>query len=90
MYQKFLDRGVTVYFSYTPRNRSSLTERSTPEAIAALHRHLCETVCVPVISNIEDSLFSGVYFWLIDSHLSTEGVMLRTERIIRDLEAVLR
>lgn len=90
VYQKFLDRGVTVYFSYTPRNRSSLTERSTPEAIAALHRHLCETLCVPVISNIEDSLFSGVYFWLIDSHLSTEGVMLRTERIIRDLEAVLR
>ena len=89
MYKRFLDRGVTVYFSYTPRNRSSLTEESTPEARAALHEYLTKSLCVPVISDMEDTLLSGVYFWQIDSHTSTEGTQIRTEQIIEDLQRQL-
>lgn len=85
VYQTFLDKGVQVYFTYTPRNRRSLTEGSTPEARRTLHRYLTERLCVPVISDIEDSLYSGIYFYLIDSHLSSEGAALRTERVIEDL-----
>ncbi len=84
-YAPFLDKGVRVYFTYTPRNWSSLTEDSTPEARAALHAHLVQCLDVPVISDIEDYLYPGTMFYLIDSHLSTEGVRVRTERIIRDL-----
>ncbi len=86
-YQPFLDKGVRVYFSYTPRNWSSLTAESTPEARAQLHAHLSDHLCVPVISNIEDYLYPATYFYLIDSHLSTQGVQLRTEQIIADLQA---
>lgn len=86
-YQPFLDKGVRVYFSYTPRNWSSLTAESTPEARAQLHAHLSAHLCVPVISDIEDYLYSATYFYLIDSHLSTQGVQLRTEQIIADLQA---
>ena len=85
-YQPFLEKGVQVCFSYTPRNRSSLTEESTPEARAALHAHLQAHLCVPVISGIEDYLYPATEFYLIDSHLSTHGVQLRTEQIIRDLQ----
>lgn len=89
VYEGFGEKGIGVYFSYTPRNRSSLTEESTPEARRALHEYLTEGLCVPVISDIEDYLLSGIYFWLIDSHTSTEGAELRTEQVIEDLKAVL-
>lgn len=89
VYDAFLERGVTVYFSYTPRSRSSLTERSTPEARAALHAYLCDGLRVPVISQIEDYLLPGVYFWKIDSHPSTEGAAIRTARLIEDLRAAI-
>lgn len=85
VYDTFLDQGIQVYFTYTPRNRRSLTERSTLEARQALHAYLAEHLCVPVISELEDSLYSGIYFYLIDSHLSSEGTSLRTRQVIEDL-----
>ena len=81
----FAEKGVMVWFGYTPRNSASLTEKSTPEARAGLEEYLRETLAVPVISRMEDSLMAGRYFWLIDSHLSTEGARLRTEQVIHDL-----
>jgi len=87
VYRTFLDKGIAVYFTYTPRNRHSLTEESTPAARRALHESLAEGLCVPVISDIEDSLYSGVYFYLIDSHLSSEGAALRTKQVIEDLRS---
>ncbi len=83
----FAEKGITALFTYTPRNRASLTEESTPEARQALHRHLVSHLCVPVISGIETSLMPGRYFWLIDSHLSTEGARLHTAQVIEDLSA---
>ena len=85
----FVQRGAAVFFTYTPRNINSLTEESTPDARAALDRWLRETLDVPVISGIEDSLLPGRYFWLIDSHTGTEGARIRTEQVIRDLRAAL-
>ncbi len=86
VYRRFLDKGIQVYFTYSPRNRSSLTPESTPEARQALDQLLRNALCVPVISPIEDSLYSGVYFYLVDSHLSSEGVSIRTQKVIRDLQ----
>ncbi len=85
----FREKGVSVYFTYTPRNVNSLTEQSTPEARRALHEWLKENLEVPVISEIESSLLPGRYFWLIDSHTSTEGARIRTQRVIHDLEKAL-
>ena len=81
----FVEKGVSVYFTYTPRNVNSLTEASTPEARRALHEWLKDNLEVPVISKIEDSLLHGRYFWLIDSHTGNDGARIRTEREIADL-----
>ena len=89
MYQRFLDRGVRVYFTYAPRNRLAVSADSTRPARAELDVWLRENLCVPVISDIEDSLVSGIYLYGTDNHLSTEGVVLRTQQIIRDLKAQL-
>lgn len=83
----FTDAGIAVFFTYAPRNRSSLTERSTPAARAALEQELHEQLEIPIISSLAESLYSGIYFWNIDNHLSTEGVQLRTSAVIRDLKA---
>ncbi len=89
VYRRFLDGGIAVYFTYTPRNRNSLTADSTPATRRELHNYLTEHLCVPVISDIEDSLYAGNYFYLIDSHLSGEGAAIRTKRVIEDLRPYL-
>ena len=89
MYRRFLDRGVRVYFTYAPRNRLAVSADSTRPARAELDAWLRENLCVPVISDIEDSLVSGTYLCGTDNHLSTEGVALRTRQIIQDLKARL-
>lgn len=90
VHQKFLDKGVQVLFSYSPRNRSSLTEQSTPENRQALHKLLKESLLAPVILPMEESLLSGEYFYLIDSHLSSEGARVFTQKIIQALKPWLK
>ena len=89
VYRRFLDGGIEAYFTYTPRNRNSLTGDSTPAARREIHEYLTQHLCVPVISDIEDSLYAGNYFYLIDSHLSSEGAAIRTLRVIDDLRPYL-
>lgn len=87
MYQQFLDAGVYVYYTYSPRNAMAISEASTPEARAALDAYFREKLCVPIISEIEDSLWSGTYLYGTDNHLSTEGVAIHTQRLIPLIKA---
>ena len=89
VYRRFLEKGVTVLFAYAPRNELALSPDSTPEARAALDRSLRDNLCVPVITPLEDSLWSGVYLYGTDNHLSTEGAAIHTEQIIAALRAYL-
>lgn len=87
VYDRFAEAGVRVYFSYAPRNIEALSVDSTEKARAALDAYFRRTLHARVISDIEDSLYSGVYMFGTDNHLSSEGVQIRTRRIIHDLEA---
>lgn len=89
MYERFLEKEIKVYVTYAPRNRYAVSKESTQAARAQLDRYLREELIVPVISDIEKSLFPGTYLYGTDNHLSTEGVLLRTEDIIADLKAQL-
>lgn len=86
---RFQDDGVEVFFTFAPRNISSLTESSTLQARKALQVYLTQTLAVPVISDMEDYLYPSRYFYEIDNHLSDEGVQLRTAKIIEDLRKAL-
>jgi hypothetical protein len=87
--QRFLDKGVRFYFTYAPRNQLALSEDSTPEARAALDAYFRSELVVPVISDLESSLYPGRYLYGTDNHLSTEGVALRTAQILQDITAQL-
>lgn len=89
MYERFLEKGIKVYVTYAPRNRYAVSKESTQKARAQLDRYLRKELIVPVISDIEKSLFPGTYLYGTDNHLSTEGVLLRTADIIADLKAQL-
>lgn len=89
VYQQFTDRGVQLLFTYAPRNCDALSEKSTEAERAALHDYFTDVLEVPVISSLEESLYPGRYFYGTDNHLSTEGVQIRTERIIRDIQEYL-
>ena len=86
VYEMFLEKGVEVYFTYSPRNQYAVSEESTPEERARLHQYFQENLIVPVIAELEDSLVSGVYLYGTDNHLSTEGVEIRTKQVIEALK----
>lgn len=89
MLQKFLDRGVQVFFTYAPRNRYAVSADSTKEERARLDVYFRENLIVPVLGDLEDSLYSGIYLYGTDNHLSTAGAKMRTENVIRELKAYL-
>lgn len=90
IYQRFLDKGIYVYLTFSPRNRYALSEDSTAEERKKLQESMEERLIIPVISDIEESLYEGTYLYGTDNHLSTEGVAIRTERIIQDLHRQLQ
>ena len=64
-------------------------KESTEEERARLHEYFKSQLNVPVISELEDSLYTGIYMYGTDNHLSTEGAQIRTEKVIRDLKEQL-
>lgn len=88
-FQRFLDQGIKVYFTYSPRNKYALSEDSTQEERIRLHEYFKSQLHIPVISELEDSLYTGIYLYGTDNHLSTEGAQIRTERVICDLKEQL-
>lgn len=86
---KFTEKGVDAVYTYTPRMNTSLSEDSTEESIAYLGRYLDERLTVPVIADIHESLYSPLYFYGTDNHLSTEGADIYTQKTIEYLEKYL-
>ena len=86
---RFTEAGVRVFFTYAPRNKYAISEESDPGARAELETYLAENLCVPVLGTLEESLYEGTYLYGTDNHLSTEGVAIRTARIIEELEKAL-
>ena len=96
-YEKFIDyindyvefcneRGATVYFSFPPMNKSSLTDYNTEENVKAFYENLSSSVNAKVISNINDYILDEGYFFDSEFHLNNSGVMVRTVRLIDDIK----
>lgn len=88
-FQKFIDKGIKLYFDYAPRSKISLTPSSNAQSIKELDLYLRENLLIPFVTSIDDSLLSPLYFYNTDNHLSTEGVKIRTEKLIKNLKVYL-
>lgn len=89
LYDSFASRGVSVYFTYSPRSRTSISEDSTEASITELDALLRQRLRAPVISDIRSSLMDPLYFYATDNHLSTEGAKIHTDQVIDDLRRAL-
>lgn len=89
-YDKLCEKGVKVLFSFAPINRTSLnTEEKLADAdkFEQFYRQRLGDRGYSVISIVNDYMYSGEYFFDSDYHLNDFGAALRTERLIKDLQA---
>ena len=89
LYDSFASKGVSVYFTYSPRSRTSISEDSTEASITELDALLRQRLRATVISDIRSSLMEPLYFYATDNHLSTEGSKIHTDQVIDDLRRAL-
>lgn len=88
-YQNYTEKDIRIYFTYSPRNKDSLTEESTPENRKRLEELLKRKIELPIISSFEDCLYPAYDFYLIDDHLTSEASIIRTKKVIEDLRPYL-
>ena len=85
----FAAAGARVLLTYSPRSAGSITEESTPEAVARLAAQFDERLHAQIITPLQDALMDAYWFFGTDNHLSTGGVQLRTRKVIEALKAAL-
>ena len=96
-YEEFIDyvneyidfcrhQGADVYFSFSPMNAASLTEKNTSESIDAFYQNLSENINCRVISDVNDYIMDEGYFYDSEFHLNNSGVPVRTVRLIDDIK----
>lgn len=73
---------VKLFYDYSPRMNISISDDSSNESIYELGEYLKKNVNATFLSTIQDSLMDPLYFYGTDNHLSSEGVTIRTRRII--------
>ena len=83
------NKKVSLYYDYSPRMDISISDDSNKETVDELDSYLKENIEMQFISSASISLMSPLYFYGTDNHLSTEGVNIRTKRVINELLFVL-
>ena len=91
-YGRIADKGATVFFSFAPINQNAVPEeeqaaKSWEQFEANIRNGLDPQYSV--ISEVEDYMMPGRYFFDTDYHLTDEGAVLRTQMLIRDIRAAL-
>ena len=79
------NKGVKLIYDYSPRSDLSISEDSSIQSAIELDEYLKANIDMAFISNAEESIIDAYYFYGTDNHLSTEGVGIRTKKVIRTL-----
>lgn len=92
-YDRVKAKGASVYFSYAPLNYSNLKDEDVSSAIwdtfaDAIEAGLSE-YGYQVISQVTAYLFQGHYFYDTDYHLTNEGAVIRSKRLLSDLATAM-
>ncbi len=92
-YDAMREKGVEVYFSYSPVNLDGISERKRQELVWMDFEQKCDKALsergYTVISSARDYLYSGEYFYDRDYHLNDKGAIIRTNQLIDDLKKVI-
>ena len=89
-YDEIREKGGRVYLSYAPVNISAGTGNDVREKgyeFAEKFENMFLGYGYEAISDVEEYMFPGRYFYDSDYHLNDLGAALRTERLLADLKA---
>ena len=89
-YDAIRGKGGEVYLSYAPVNISAKTGNEVREKgieFSEKFEAMLSAYGYEAISDVEDYMFPGRYFFDSDYHLNDLGAALRTERLLADLRA---
>ncbi len=82
--------GAKTYFSFPSLNKNALAGAAKKISQRTNYQNYIEdNLNITVISSIEDYIFNGRYMSGTNYHLSSEGTVIRTDRLIDDLRAQL-
>lgn len=87
-YKKINEKGAKTLFSYSPMNRQAipLDEIKNIELFdEGIKKYFLNHPYVSVISNLNDYIFDGRYFFDADYHLNNEGAKIRTQKLGDDI-----
>lgn len=87
-YKKINEKGAKTLFSYSPMNRQAipLDEIKNIELFdEGIKKYFLNHPYVSVISNLNDYIFDGRYFFDADYHLNSEGAKIRTQKLGNDI-----
>ena len=87
-YQTAKAAGAQVWLSFSPVNRSCITDLSE-EAVAAFFDGCCDAFGCPVISDPNRYILDSGWFYDSNFHLNTPGAQLRTCLLAEDLLPLL-
>ncbi len=88
-YDKISALGATLYISYAPINENAQEGNIVREQGALFSKKFEGELAkrgYKVMSNYEDYIFKGRYFFDADYHMNDYGAYLRTKQLIKDLE----
>lgn len=84
------ETGAKTYFSFPSLNKNALAGGAKKQAHRTRYQnYISDNLDITVISSIEDYIFNGRYMSGTNYHLSSEGTVIRTERLIDDIRAQL-
>ena len=78
------EKGAQVVMSFSPMNRSALTDASE-ETVYGFYQLLLETFRCPIISDPNDYILDSGWFYDTNFHLNTAGAAVRTHQLGCDL-----
>ena len=91
-YKKIKEKGAMTLFSFSPMNKHAIPEMNKKD-IELFDKNIKENLAdkdyVKVISNLQDYIYAGRYFYDADYHLNNEGAKLRTNRLSKDIQKYL-
>ncbi len=85
------ETGAKTYFSFPSLNKHALAGSAKKESARTRYQeYIADNLHITVISSIEDYIFNGKYMSGTNYHLSSEGTVIRTDRLIKDISAQLK
>ena len=78
------DKGAQVVMSFSPMNRSAVTDASE-ETVYGFYLRLQETFRCPIISDPNDYILESGWFYDSNFHLNSAGMAIRTHQLCCDL-----